>query len=244
MHDEKVDRTTDGTGNVSALTWTAIRALDAGSWKDAKFTGRYDCKVPGLSEVLDAFQYKPIFIQLHFAVVLTNADMYAIINNIIDRGILYQVIFSASIVQINTIKAYAKDALTCNDGMPYIATYNTALQNAITNGHFAVSINGVDETDANLQTMINAIHAAGKKAHISYVSADYATKIGKLISYGADMILGNNPIAMKAVMDSNGLMQAEPIRMYAKDNWWKPVKAVYIRNKKWVETLKAGSFQV
>lgn len=49
IHDSTVDRTTDGTGRVSALTLSEIRALDAGGWKDTHYTGT---RIPLLSEVL------------------------------------------------------------------------------------------------------------------------------------------------------------------------------------------------
>ncbi|MBL7077296.1 MAG: hypothetical protein ISS31_07480 [Kiritimatiellae bacterium] len=39
MHDATVDRTTDGTGNVSALTLAQLKALDAGSWFSSIFAG-------------------------------------------------------------------------------------------------------------------------------------------------------------------------------------------------------------
>jgi len=49
MHDATVNRTTNGFGEVSELTLTEIRELDAGSWKAEKFNGE---KVPTLQEVL------------------------------------------------------------------------------------------------------------------------------------------------------------------------------------------------
>ena len=39
IHDETVDRTTDGTGEVINMTLAEIRKLDAGSWFDPRFTG-------------------------------------------------------------------------------------------------------------------------------------------------------------------------------------------------------------
>jgi glycerophosphoryl diester phosphodiesterase len=50
IHDAEVDRTTDGTGRVDALTLAEIQALDAGSWFGARFAGT---RVPTLAEVLD-----------------------------------------------------------------------------------------------------------------------------------------------------------------------------------------------
>jgi glycerophosphoryl diester phosphodiesterase len=49
IHDGSVDRTTDGTGNVSAMTLEDIRRLDAGSRFDRKFAGE---RVPTVEEVL------------------------------------------------------------------------------------------------------------------------------------------------------------------------------------------------
>ncbi|MEO1017253.1 MAG: glycerophosphodiester phosphodiesterase family protein [Pseudomonadota bacterium] len=50
MHDETVDRTTDGSGAVGELTYAEIATLDAGSYADPKFAGE---KVPTYAEVLD-----------------------------------------------------------------------------------------------------------------------------------------------------------------------------------------------
>ncbi len=49
MHDSTVDRTTDGSGSVSALTLAEIKTLDAGSWFDDEYAGT---KVPTLTEYL------------------------------------------------------------------------------------------------------------------------------------------------------------------------------------------------
>ena len=50
MHDETVDRTTDGTGRVARLTLSEIRTLDAGSVFGEKFRGE---RVPTWEEVLE-----------------------------------------------------------------------------------------------------------------------------------------------------------------------------------------------
>jgi glycerophosphoryl diester phosphodiesterase len=50
IHDETVDRTTDGSGRVADLTSDQIRRLDAGSWFSPNFAGE---QVPLLDDVLD-----------------------------------------------------------------------------------------------------------------------------------------------------------------------------------------------
>jgi glycerophosphoryl diester phosphodiesterase len=51
MHDDTVDRTTDGQGAVAALDLRSLEALDAGSWFGPAFAGE---RIPTLAEVLDA----------------------------------------------------------------------------------------------------------------------------------------------------------------------------------------------
>jgi glycerophosphoryl diester phosphodiesterase len=48
IHDDAVDRTTDGTGRVAELTLAGIRRLDAGSWFHPMFAGQ---NVPTVEEV-------------------------------------------------------------------------------------------------------------------------------------------------------------------------------------------------
>jgi len=53
IHDETVDRTTNGSGAVRNLPMEQIRGLDAGNWFDTQFQGE---RVPTLGQVLDAIK--------------------------------------------------------------------------------------------------------------------------------------------------------------------------------------------
>ena len=50
LHDQRLDRTTNGKGAVRAKTLAEVETLDAGSWFDGRFAG---AAVPRLTEVLD-----------------------------------------------------------------------------------------------------------------------------------------------------------------------------------------------
>ena len=50
IHDDTVDRTTDGTGRVVELTLEDLKKLDAGTWKDPKYAGE---RLPTLLESLN-----------------------------------------------------------------------------------------------------------------------------------------------------------------------------------------------
>lgn len=49
LHDDTLERTTDGFGSVSARTLAELQALDAGSWRSSRFAGE---RIPHLEEVL------------------------------------------------------------------------------------------------------------------------------------------------------------------------------------------------
>ena len=53
MHDETVNRTTNGKGKLAEMTAASVRVLDAGSWKSEEFTGEH---VPTLEEAFKTLQ--------------------------------------------------------------------------------------------------------------------------------------------------------------------------------------------
>jgi glycerophosphoryl diester phosphodiesterase len=52
IHDQVVDRTTNGKGRVNQMTLAALKELDAGSWFDEKYRGEH---IPTLEEVFEGF---------------------------------------------------------------------------------------------------------------------------------------------------------------------------------------------
>lgn len=62
IHDGRIDRTTNGTGEVAALALAQLRELDAGSWFEPRFA---DERLPTLSEVLGvAANRAHVFVEL------------------------------------------------------------------------------------------------------------------------------------------------------------------------------------
>jgi glycerophosphoryl diester phosphodiesterase len=53
MHDDTVDRTTNGTGPVGSHTLAELRALDAGAWFGPQFTGE---RIPTYAEILERYR--------------------------------------------------------------------------------------------------------------------------------------------------------------------------------------------
>jgi glycerophosphoryl diester phosphodiesterase len=62
IHNSTVDRTTDGHGEVGALTLEELRKLDAGSWKHSRFAGQ---RIPTLCEVVELVRGRAqLFVEL------------------------------------------------------------------------------------------------------------------------------------------------------------------------------------
>jgi glycerophosphoryl diester phosphodiesterase len=53
IHDDTVDRTTNGSGPVASHTRASLKALDAGSWFDPRFAGE---RIPTFDEVLERYK--------------------------------------------------------------------------------------------------------------------------------------------------------------------------------------------
>lgn len=62
IHDETLERTTNGNGLVAQMTLAELKRLDAGSWSDRKYEGE---RIPTLAEALRAAQGKgPLLLDL------------------------------------------------------------------------------------------------------------------------------------------------------------------------------------
>ncbi|CAG7622301.1 Glycerophosphodiester phosphodiesterase [Paenibacillus solanacearum] len=63
LHDEKLDRTTNGTGKASEYTWAELRGLDAGSWFSPRYEGE---RLVELEQFLHGFGAKSLHFALEF----------------------------------------------------------------------------------------------------------------------------------------------------------------------------------
>jgi len=97
MHDDTVDRTTDGQGRVSDFDLEALKRLDAGSWFHPRFTGE---TIPSLDEVLEKVAPRAhinIEIKSHALTDpgLTGQAEQRVIDLIVARGVENRVLISS-----------------------------------------------------------------------------------------------------------------------------------------------------
>lgn len=126
IHDDTVDRTTDGTGKVSDLTLDEIRKLDAGSWFDARFTGE---KVPTLDEVFG------LIAQYHVHNVLIAVDLKAagveqdVVRLAQKQNVLHRLLFIGKTIsepqvrdRIRNVSRHAQTAAVANNPAEFAET--------------------------------------------------------------------------------------------------------------------------
>jgi glycerophosphoryl diester phosphodiesterase len=88
MHDKRVNRTTDGTGRLSAMSLEQVRALDAGSWFSSEFVGT---RVPTLHQALKFTGTRGARLQVELKVRPTDQQADDVLNRIRWLGMLKRV---------------------------------------------------------------------------------------------------------------------------------------------------------
>ena len=104
IHDETVDRTTDGHGLVRNMTYSEIAALDAGRWFSPQFAGE---RVPRLRDALHLSRELGIIYQLELKMYDRDAVIFPKLRALIDElGCADLLQFSSfDFVQLKAIKA-------------------------------------------------------------------------------------------------------------------------------------------
>jgi len=108
MHDLSVDRTTDGKGLVSEMTFEEIRKLDAGIKKDAKFAGT---KVPTLEEVIDMLP-ENVWINIHMKSDVTASVMVA--KLIVEKNRTHQAFIACTRAGADAVRKDYPQVMICN----------------------------------------------------------------------------------------------------------------------------------
>ncbi len=104
MHDGTIDRTTNGTGSPTNYTLAQLKALDAGSWMDSRFTNE---RIPTLAETL-AIMPDNIWINVHMRG--GNANAYATTMEIFAANRQHQAFLSVTSSQVQGVRDAAADA--------------------------------------------------------------------------------------------------------------------------------------
>lgn len=106
IHDDSVDRTTDGFGKVNQLNYDYLSTLDAGSWKDPKYKGE---KIPTLFETLT-------FLKENNMIAVLEIKVSTIVDDVIDM--LYKTEMNENTIIISFSKSAISKVMKTDSKIP------------------------------------------------------------------------------------------------------------------------------
>jgi glycerophosphoryl diester phosphodiesterase len=201
IHDNTVDRTTNGSGKVADLTFRELRALDAGSWFSEEFAGT---GIPALHEALEVIPHH-ILCNVHLK---GPAEVGAIAARIIrDMDRQDHCFLAATVEQIEAARAAVPEIHVCNmsrqtdERETYIAL--TVEQNAEYIQHYGAF--------PGLKEAVAQSHGLGLVCN--YFGASEPGPIQQCIEAGVDYILTDDlDTCLKILREACGVEPAQPPR--------------------------------
>ncbi len=211
IHDESVDRTTDGRGSVRDLTLKELKGLDAGYWFRLRGQGSYPfrgkgIRIPTLEEVLRAFPD----VMLNIEVKQRFPPMEELLWEMLSRNDSLDRVLIASRYHEVILRVRAKfrgsvpTSASRKEGWMFAKWYARGKKGALFTDAKALQIPekwmGVDYITRGF---IEAAHHLGLEVHVWTVN--HKRRIERFLRLGVDGIMGDYPemFPMKREMDRN-----------------------------------------
>ena len=202
MHDDSVDRTTNGTGNVSNITYKYIRSLDAGVKKSAKFKGT---NIPTFEEVL-AVMPQNVWLNCHLkgdeAVGKAAAAMLE------KSGRLHQAFLTCSEKASTAAKKQVPGILICNGENSYRRNTTKYVAETIRMKAEFIQLlrpEAGEDRKAAMESLKN------NQIKINFFYAEAAAELAGLFNQGVDFVLVNNVGALLPESEKLGIKTWKPV---------------------------------
>jgi glycerophosphoryl diester phosphodiesterase len=186
MHDDALDRTTNGKGNVWEITLAELQKYDAGSWFDPRFAGE---RLPALEEVIALVRGK---MQLNIEAKIHGHErnVASLILETLQRERFEEqcVVTSFDHKIVDEIKTLAPELQ-----VGYIFGWRE-----FSAGVFSGKVELLSTHYSLVDTaFLERAHAAGKKVHIWTVNDQWLMR--RMLEMGADGIITNYPDRLTAI---------------------------------------------
>lgn len=194
IHDDTLDRTTDGKGKVNSYTYAELQRFSAGSWYGK--TGEFaDAKIPLLTEVLD----------LVGSDILLNLEIKDAGNTLLTAELLVETIEEYDISDSCYVTSFSYPALKKVKQLdPGIKT--AMIANLATSTAFS-QLKDIDAVSMNYvfvnQSIVNTVHYNGKSIFVWTV--DRQADMKQLMAMGVDNIITNRPERAAEVVASRSV---------------------------------------
>jgi len=192
IHDDTVDRTTDGRGDVSEMTLAEIKRLDAGAWFAPKFAGE---RIPILQEVFDLAGGKAfINIEIKSRTISTNGIEQQVVELVRRNQLVDRVIISCfnpfALWRVKRIAPWlATGLLYAEDLPPWLS------------GAWAAPFLGLKALHPK-HTMVDAAYMGRAKAkgyQVNVWTVDQEPDMQRLLALGVHGIITNRPDVLRKV---------------------------------------------
>jgi glycerophosphoryl diester phosphodiesterase len=186
LHDQTVNRTTNGKGRISQLPYAAVKELDAGAWFSEM---NLDERIPTLDEV-----FETVGKRLHINIELTN---YAtpgddLVTKVVDmvkkhslqKWMLFSSFYIRNLQVTRSLLPEVPCGVLCKRGI--LGTWGRAF--AWRGDYFALHPHVKDVSPG----LVQRVQAAGKRVHLWTVNPE--EEIKRMIGLGVDAIITDDPV--------------------------------------------------
>jgi glycerophosphoryl diester phosphodiesterase len=194
LHDETVDRTTNGKGRISTLTIDEVKHLDAGNWKSEEFAGE---KIPTLGEAL-AVMPQNIWLNIHLKGGMKLGEMVARV--IVDENRVHQAFLACGSEAADGAKEISHDVMICN--MERQGDRNEYIDETIRQGSEFIQLLG-RRTNQYIESEIVTLKQ--HQIRINYCCTDAPPDVKTLFNHGVDFILTDRLSEMLEAAESAGI---------------------------------------
>lgn len=159
IHDNTVDRTTNGTGRVGEFTLERLRQLDAGGWFDPKFAGE---KVPTIDEVLQLvseYRQHDILVAVDLKAESVGQEVVRLAEK---HKVLHRLLFIGRTISESELRKQIKE-VSAEAHTAAVANNADEFGQALADRH----ADWVYVRFLPTQEQIRSVHQAGKKAFIA-----------------------------------------------------------------------------
>jgi glycerophosphoryl diester phosphodiesterase len=182
IHDETVNRTTNGKGAVHDMSLADLRRLDAGSWFGSEFTGE---RVPTLDEILDFAKKYDVVFYLEMKPGGSWGGEHALIGGLRDSGqIARTVVISFDAAILATVRKIEPTLMTA---LLYDGQIEKPLDRALEIGARQLAIRG------DLVTPWLLTAARKKDLQVVCWTVNHSAHMRLLMSAGVDGIMSDYP---------------------------------------------------
>ncbi len=194
MHDKSVNRTTNGSGLVSDLTYDEIKKLDAGRWKSEMFKGE---RIPTLKETLQVMPHN-IWLNIHLKEGYELGKATATV--VVSENRIHQGVIACGTEAKNGVLSVSKDMLICN------------MERQSDRDQYVIETTGKDFKFIQLLKKRDNVHLQqdiytlkNNNIKINYFYGDTEKEVKYLFEKGVDFVLTNKLSEMMKVAESMGI---------------------------------------